>query len=115
MISTPGVVLRKEPAQPSASAWVRISGSSYAVMKMRDRRFLRDGGGSGTARRGLGPWRTALGYTPLVLLADRSPSQKEEAMAENAVAVFLKPVDYDEVVATVVDALRESGNAISGC
>ena len=35
-------------------------------------------------------------------------------MAENAVAVFLKPVDYDEVVATVVDALRESGNTISG-
>jgi DNA-binding response OmpR family regulator len=55
-----------------------------------------------------------LGFIPLVLLADRTLTQKEEVLAENAVAVFLKPIDYDEVVATVAEALRESGNAISG-
>ncbi len=55
-----------------------------------------------------------LALIPLVLLTDRALSPKDEALTSDTVAVFAKPVDFDEVVSTIVDALRESGEAISG-
>jgi len=55
----------------------------------------------------------SLASIPVIILTARDMSLKEKAMSSGAYAFFQKPADNDELLATIVDALREGDRAVN--